>query len=310
MSNMRIAVLFAGQGAQYPGMGKDIYDTYPNIQTLYQQASTILGYNIGEVCFVENSLMHQTRYTQPAIFVTSSALYQALINQIPIKPKALAGFSLGEYTALYASGALSFHQALEIVGFRAHVMDQASLESPGEMYAILGLDTKIVEEIAESIPDIYVVNYNCPMQVVVSGKQEAAIELISKAKDKGARRAIRLAVSGAFHSPFMMPAANRLYDFIKPMEFNEPNVPIIMNRTANPLSFESLKNLIFEHTFSPVLFEQSIRYIIDVEQINLFIEIGPGKVLSGFVQKINPAIPVVTINTQQDIETFSKEIQL
>lgn len=300
----RMAFLFAGQGSQYAGMGRDIYDKYPFVRELYNEAESILGYNLREICFGESELLNQTRYTQPAVMVTSYALYRAFVVETGVKPVALAGFSLGEYTALCAAGVMAFADCVRIVSFRAAEMDKATKSNPGGMAAIIAYPREKLEQLCEEIGEVSVANYNCPGQLVASGRTEAIDALRARALADGARRAIPLNVSGAFHSPLMAEASFALFKRLESFAFQKPVADVIMNCTAAPLEIDSLRELMARQIVDPVYFEDSIRRMITDYGVDGFVEFGPGKVLRGFVNRIDPAREVVSIDKLTDLESL------
>jgi len=303
--NQKIAILFAGQGSQYIEMGKDFYDKYDEVKVLYDNASEVLGYNLTEICFQDNTLINQTQYTQPSVLVTSLGIYTALINEMKIKPTVVAGFSLGEYSALYASGIFDFNQIVYLIKQRAHYMERCAVKNPGKMAAIIGLDTQVLTEICDDVTKTYglvkIANYNCPNQLVIGGVEEAVLKVCEYAKEKGAKRAILLNVSGGFHTPLMNEAAEKMYEEIIRTTYHQPKINIIMNATANYLEFEQLPQLMQKQIESSVYFEDTIRRMIE-DGIETFIEIGPGTVLSGLVRKIDRTKTVISIDKIDDLE--------
>ena len=281
------AYVFPGQGAQFVGMGKDLYDKFPMAKEMFEKANQILGFRITDLMFsgTEEDLK-QTRVTQPAIFLHSTILAAVMGNSF--SPSMTAGHSLGEFSALTASGALSFEDGLVLVSKRALAMQKACEMTPSTMAAILGIDDKIVEEVCASISDIVVpANYNSPGQIVISGSNEGIDKAIEALKEKGVKRAIKLAVGGAFHSPIMEPARVELEAAIRATPFNKPVCPVYQNVNAMPSTDpEVIKlNLVAQLT-SPVRWTQSVINMIS-DGATSFVEVGPGNVLQGLVKKVN-----------------------
>lgn len=301
LQNKKIAILFAGQGAQVIGMGKEFYLNDSTIQGMYQRASHVLGYDLAKICFEENELIHQTQYTQPAILVTSCAIYNTLKNNYAFTPSVMAGFSLGEYSALHASGVFDFESILYLIKYRAKWMEENATQHKGSMAAILGLDSSILEQICTTVGNVFIANYNCPGQLVISGLEEEVTKVMELAKEQGARRAVKLNVSGAFHSKFMSEAAENIFYEVKKTPSSHPVIDVIMNCSAKKLDYFDLPNLMKRQIESSVYFEESIRYMIEKYNIDTFIEIGPGNVLSGFVRKIDSTKEVITINNLPDL---------
>lgn len=282
------AYIFPGQGAQFPGMGLDLYEKYPEAQDLFEQANDILGFSITDVMFKGSAEdLRETKVTQPAIFLHSVILSKVLGDGF--SPDMVAGHSLGEFSALVANGALKFEDGLKLVSKRALAMQKACEIAPSTMAAVLSLEDSVVERICSSVDGVVVpANYNCPGQLVISGETTAVEAACAKLKDAGARRALLLPVGGAFHSPMMEPAREELAAAIENTSFSEPSCPIYQNVTATAISnaAEIQKNLIAQLT-SPVRWTQSVQQMIKDGATN-FIEVGPGKVLQGLVKKINP----------------------
>jgi len=279
------AFIFPGQGSQFSGMGNDLY-SIKKAKKLFHFANEILGFNISNIMFNgTNEDLKQTNVTQPAIFIHSVIL--ALIND-NFKPDMLAGHSLGEISALTAGKVLSFEDGLNLVKIRSEEMQKACLKQKSTMAAILQMDEKIINEVCDKIQGTVVpANYNCPGQIVISGEQKSVEFACEKLKELGARRAVLLSVGGAFHSPLMEPAKEKLKKFIEKTNFNEPICPVYQNVTANAIvNSELIKANLIKQLISPVRWEQSINKMIN-DGANEFIEVGPGKVLQGLIKKIN-----------------------
>ncbi|MDD3383001.1 MAG: ACP S-malonyltransferase [Bacilli bacterium] len=300
----KIAIMFAGQGAQVVGMGKEFYDNFETAKTLYQNASEILGYNLNKVCFEENDMINQTLYTQPAILVTSLAIYEVLKEKTNIKAEAFLGFSLGEYSALYACGIFNYKQIVELIRKRAYYMDKATYENKGSMAAIITSDKEGLESLCKKVSDkvglVRIANYNCASQYVISGVNEAIDEVIARKEEANIKKAIKLKVSGAFHTPLMSTAALEIEKEIKKINYNAFHTPIVMNCDAQYLKMEELPLKMKAQIESSVYFEDSIKKLIS-EKFDLFIEIGPGQVLKNLVKKIDENVAVVSINCIEDI---------
>ena len=284
------AFVFPGQGAQYPGMGKNIFESSTLAKERFLQANEILGFSITEIMFGEDpDALKETRVTQPAIFLHSTILSEVMADRF--HPEMVAGHSLGEFSALVSTGVLSFKDGLNLVRERALAMQSACEQSPGTMAAILGLEDKVVESVCESTPGIVIAaNYNCPNQLVISGSKDAIDRACSELKEAGAKRALVLPVGGAFHSPLMEPAKKRLAAAIENTVFKTPSCAVYQNVCARGI-FDSDKlkaNLISQLT-APVYWTQTIKQMI-LDGATHFTEVGPGKVLQGLVKKIDSSI--------------------
>ena len=282
------AYIFPGQGAQFVGMGMDLYENYPLAQELFEQANGILGFSITDIMFEGSAEdLRETKVTQPAIFLHSVILSKVM--GADFKPDMVAGHSLGEFSALVANGVLNFEDGLKLVSQRAMAMQKACELKPGTMAAVLRLEDEIVEKICEETPGIVVAaNYNCPGQLVISGEVEALNTACVKLKEAGARRAMVLPVGGAFHSPLMQPAEEELAAAIESTVFGIPKCPIYQNVSTKAVTNadDIKKNLISQLT-SPVKWTQSVQNMVK-DGASLFTEVGPGKVLQGLVMKIEP----------------------
>lgn len=289
---MKQAYVFPGQGAQFSGMGKDLYENNQAARAIFEQANDILGFRITDIMFSgTDEDLRQTKVTQPAIFIHSLAVVATIEN---FKPDMVAGHSLGEFSALVANGCLAFSDGLRLVFQRAQAMQHACEVNPGTMAAVLGLDDNTVEKICNGISDEIVVaaNYNCPGQLVISGSVkgiEFACELMKAA---GAKRALPLPVGGAFHSPLMTPAKEKLKTAIAQTSFHEPICPIYQNVNAQPSNNpDVIKNNLIDQLTAPVRWTQSVQQMA-ADGANLFVEAGPGKVLQGLIKKIVPDVEV------------------
>ncbi|MET1257938.1 ACP S-malonyltransferase [Flagellimonas sp. DF-77] len=281
------AYVFPGQGAQFVGMGLDLYENHPIAQELFEDANDILGFLITDTMFEGTPEdLKQTKVTQPAIFLHS--VIMAKVMGDAFRPDMVAGHSLGEFSALVANGTLNFEDGLSLVAKRAMAMQKACEAAPSTMAAVLGLEDQVVENICSETSGIVVpANYNCPGQLVISGEIEAVNAACETLKEAGARRALVLPVGGAFHSPLMEPAREELAAAISDTQFNEPNCPIYQNVTTSAVSSSSeiKENLIAQLT-APVKWTQSVQHMI-ADGAKRFTEVGPGKVLQGLVRKID-----------------------
>lgn len=281
------AYVFPGQGAQFVGMGKDLYENSPLAKEMFEKANQILGFRITDLMFAgTDEDLKQTKVTQPAIFLHSVILSKVLGNDF--KPEMVAGHSLGEFSALVAAGALNFEDGLKLVSARAMAMQKACEKEPSTMAAVLGLEDEKVEEICKSIDEIVVpANYNCPGQLVISGSIKGIDIACQKLTEAGAKRALKLAVGGAFHSPLMEPARQELAAAINATAFNKPICPIYQNVDAKPTTDPEVikKNLVAQLT-APVRWTQTAKNMI-ADGATSFVELGPGNVLQGLIKKVD-----------------------
>jgi len=289
---MKKAYVFPGQGAQFVGMGKDLYDSSPLAKELFEKANEVLQFRITDLMFEgTDEDLKQTKVTQPAIFLHSVILARVLGDSF--KPEAVAGHSLGEFSALVSAGALSFEDGLTLVSKRALAMQKACELEPSTMAAIIGLEDKVVEDICSEIANVVVpANYNCPGQLVISGSKAGIEDACARLTEAGAKRALVLPVGGAFHSPFMEPARVELEAAIQETAIAEPSCPIYQNVDAKPYTdTKTIKqNLIYQLT-SPVKWTQTVQNMLK-DGFDSFTEVGPGKVLQGLVKKVDRSVSV------------------
>ncbi len=282
---MKHAYVFPGQGAQFSGMGKDLYENNESAKALFEKADEILGFRITDIMFGGTAdELKQTKVTQPAVFLHSVILAKVL----GVKPDAVAGHSLGEFSALVVSGAVSFEDGLRLVSKRAMAMQKCCENRPGSMAAILGLDDAVVEQACADIDGVVVAaNYNCPGQLVISGADEAVDAACARLKEAGARRALRLPVGGAFHSPMMEDARAELEQAIAEVEFHTPVCPIYQNVDAQPQTDpEKIKANLIAQLTAPVRWTQIVRNML-ADGVTEFTELGPGNVLQGLIKKVD-----------------------
>ncbi|AHL71381.1 ACP S-malonyltransferase [Bacillus sp. BR_10] len=302
----KIAFLFPGQGSQKIGMGKDLFDQEAVSKAVFEEADQTLGFDLSSMIFEGDAEELTLTYNaQPALLTTSIAILKKF-EESGIKADYAAGHSLGEYTALVAAGALSFKDAVFAVRKRGELMNEAVPAGEGAMAAILGLDqaalVEVTKEVTESGHLVELANLNCPGQIVISGTAKG-VELASeKAKEKGAKRAIPLEVSGPFHSALMKPAAEKFTDVLSKLDISDATTPVISNVTADIVtSRNEIETKLIEQLYSPVRFEESVERLIDLG-VTTFIEIGPGKVLSGLVKKVNRRLTTISVSDQATIE--------
>jgi [acyl-carrier-protein] S-malonyltransferase len=291
------AFVFPGQGAQYVGMGKDMYDNNPDAKALFEKANEILGFRITDIMFEgTDEDLKQTKVTQPAIFLHSVILAKAIEN---FKPDMVAGHSLGEFSSLVANGALNFEDGLTLVSKRAMAMQKACEAEPSTMAAIMGLSDDIVEEVCSQIEEVVVpANYNSPGQVVISGSMDGIDKAVEMLQEKGAKRAIKLKVGGAFHSPLMEPARKELEEAINSTTFNKPLCPVYQNVNALPSTDPAaIKENLIKQLTSPVRWTQTVENMLK-DGAESFVEVGPGKVLQGLIKKVDRKVPTESADNQ------------
>lgn len=309
MSN--IAFVFSGQGSQYIGMGKELYDNFIICRDVFDKADKILDFPISKLCFEGNKEeLDKTENTQPAILTLSYSIFKLLCEK-NIKPKAMAGFSLGEYSALVCANVIDFENGLELIRKRGKFMDEAVPNNKGTMAAIIGIDEDKVREVVNECKEfgfIDISNLNCPKQTVVGGEREAVLRACEVAKTKGAFKAVELAVSGPFHTKMLEEAAGKLEKELTKVEFSKPIVPIVSNCTGEYAKYEDIKGLLKRQVTSTVLWEKSIRMMID-DGIDTFIEIGPGKTLINLIKKIDRGVKIFNIEDIKTLENTLKNLK-
>jgi [acyl-carrier-protein] S-malonyltransferase len=300
---MNIAFIFPGQGAQYVGMGQDFAKAYPEAREVFDKADSLLGYSLSSIIFEgPEEDINKTKHSQVAIYVNSCALLSVIKKLFPeLKPRVCAGLSLGEYTALYVSGRISFEEGLLLVQKRAQFMNDACEKYPGKMSAVLGLDEKSVRDAIGTIEDVWVANCNCPNQIVISGTASGVEKATISLKDNKAKRVIPLTVHGAFHSGLMSEAEKQLTPFVDQANITDSDIEFVMNVKGEFISsIPTIKELLKKQVTHSVLWEKGIREI-EKQGIDLYIEIGPGKTLLGMNKKIKTSGKTISIDKSQDL---------
>ncbi|CAD5896609.1 ACP S-malonyltransferase [Carnobacterium maltaromaticum] len=309
---MKIAFVYSGQGAQYQGMGQEFYEANQTVRELFDKATEVLGFDMAALCFNENDKLNETAYTQPAILTVSVAI-DTLLKEHGIEPEVVAGLSLGEYSALVKAGVLDFKEALLLVKKRGQFMTEAVPSGAGAMSAIMGLDRETVKAACLEASQLGVVtpaNYNMPGQIVIAGMKAAVERAGEILTEKGAKRVIPLQVSGPFHTALLEPAAKQLEKALENVSIHEPKLPIISNTEAKVIGNQAeIAPLLVRQVMSPVLWEDSVRTMIDDLGVTTFIEVGPGKALSSFIKKIDRSVTVLNVENQKSLEKTLEKLK-
>lgn len=297
----KIAFVYPGQGAQKAGMGADFYEKSPLAKAVFDEAEEILNLDMKALCFEENDRLDITEYTQAAMVTTCLAMTE-VVRAAGLTPDMTAGLSLGEYCAIAAAGGMSNTDAIRTVRARGILMQNTVPAGEGAMAAILGMSGEAIEKVIGDMEHVSVANYNCPGQIVITGEASAVEEAAEKLKEAGARRTVMLNVSGPFHSPMLKPAGEKLGEVLETVEFTPLQLPYVTNVTAEPVDdISETKELLMEQVSSSVRWEQSMERMI-AEGVDTFVEIGPGKTLSGFMRKINRDVNMYHIGAWEDVE--------
>jgi [acyl-carrier-protein] S-malonyltransferase len=302
-----VAFCFPGQGSLEVGMGRDIAEAVPEALDVFERSSIAAGLDLRRLCFeASEEELVETEVQQPALVATSLAVLAA-VRARGIKPDFVVGHSVGEFAALAAAGALKVEEAVALVRERGLAMAEAARRNPGSMAAILGLDDEVVERICRRILNVWPANYNCPGQIVVSGENPAVDEACATAEEEGARRAVRLRVSGAFHSPLVARAADRLRPALERARFAEPTAPFMSTVTARIESAKRMGPLLVEQLTAPVRFTQAAQELIK-EGAHTFVEVGPGDVLAGLVKRIDRGVKTISVSTPEEIDKLEETL--
>lgn len=303
----KIAFIYPGQGAQKAGMGKDFYENSPLARDIYDQASECLGLDMKSLCFEENDLLDQTEYTQAAMVTTCLAMTEVLKEQ-GAAPDVTAGLSLGEYCAIAEAGAMHIMDAIRLVRIRGQLMQHTVPSGEGGMAAILGMDADRIDRVIGTMEHVTVANYNCPGQIVITGTASSVKEAAEALKEAGAKRTVMLNVSGPFHSPMLQSAGEKLGQELAKVQINALRIPYVTNVTAEYVTDSSrIRELLTRQVYSPVRWEQSIRKMI-AQGVDTFVEIGPGRTLTGFLRKIDRNVMVHQVNKWEDSKQIMEEL--
>lgn len=306
----KTAFIFPGQGAQYVGMAKEFHDAFDVSRAVFDSAANVLDFDVRRVCFEENDDINKTEFTQAALLTAEISIFE-YIKSLGIVPDICAGLSLGEYSALVACGAMTFEDAVKVVRRRGILMEQAVPAGKGAMAAIIGADSELVNGICEETPGVVTVaNYNCPGQLVISGETAAVEDASKRLCDAGARQAVRLNVSGPFHSPLLKPAGDALYETLERVEIKKPSLPYVNNTYAEFVtSEECIGDVLAKQIYSPVKWQQSMEKMLE-DGVGLFVEIGPGKTLSNFLKRIDRKAKCINIERPENLDALGALIEM
>ena len=309
---MKLGFLYAGQGSQHPGMGADLYGTFPAFRAALDQAAECVDFDLKEVSFTDAAgVLNQTRYTQPCMVAFAVGL-TAVLAERGVVPSAAAGLSLGEYSALHAAGVLDSVTAVKLAAFRGRAMEEAAAGRPSAMTAVLGLDRESLQKACDAAAGLgcaVIANYNCPGQLVIGGDRAAVERAAVLAREAGARRCLPLKVSGPFHTPLMAPAGDALAEQFRTIDFHEPRIPVVFNCLGDVRpEGVSIPELLVRQVQSSVYMEDSIRRMAAMG-LDALVELGPGKALSGFVRKTVPELPVYAVETAADVEKLTELVK-
>ena len=308
---MKVALLFGGQGAQYAGMGKELCENFEICKNVFDKADNALGFKISELCFEENEDLNKTEFTQPAILTLSTAIFE-LMKEKGLKGDYAAGLSLGEYSALVASGALDFEETVALVRKRGRFMTEAVPAGVGAMSAVLNLDAEKIQEAcdeASSVGKVMIANYNAPGQIVIAGETDAVAKAEELVIEKGAKRAVRLNVSGPFHTSLLKPASDKLNVELQNITINDMNFPVITNLTGDFVAKENIIDTLTKQVMNPVKWEQTVRKFVELG-VDTFVELGPGKTLSSFVKKVSKEVAIYNVEDLKSLEKTCKGLGL
>ncbi len=304
----KTAFIYPGQGAQKCFMGQDFYHMYPACKAIFDQAEEVLDVSVKDLTFRENPLLDQTQYTQPAMVTTCLGI-TAVLNDMGIYPDTTAGLSLGEYAAIAAAGGMDYMDAIRLVRQRGIYMEEAVPAGKGAMTAVLGMEADAIEKVLEDFEDVFIANYNCPGQIVITGLKEGVEAASARLTEAGAKRCIPLVVSGPFHSVYLKDAGVKLRKHMEKVNFNELKVPYITNVTATYVSDkDEIPSLLERQVCSSVRWQQSVETMI-ADGVDTFIEIGPGKTLAGFIKKIDRDVKVINVGCVEDLESVKELAQ-